>query len=344
LRGGIGEFRSPTPTGLYASALAAPGLSTAESQLVCVGSAVPVPDWTGYLSDPSVIPTECVDTVTTVAISPHPNATIFDPGFTAPRAWRGSLGIQRRVLGTFTISLDASYARGVSQYGFRDLNLASSPSFTLAAEGDRPVYVPAAGIVPGTGALSLTDSRVDPEFGQVLEIESNLASDTKQVTAAIGGITGRGATFQLSYTYTRAHDQSSFSGGGATQGFAAATTAGDPNLREWATSNFERRHSVLATITYPVTGGLGGAVYAAGRLRHQWRRRAQRPRVHLRSGEHCGPRLGKRHSIAARDGPIECSRLPRESAGRRGGPELVPRSVAAFARLPDQLAPELVWP
>jgi len=264
VRGGIGEFRSPTPTGLYSSALAAPGLSTAESQLVCVGPAVPVPDWTSYLSDPSAIPTDCVDTVTTVAISPHPNATLFDPGFTAPRAWRGSLGIQRRVLGTFTVSLDASYARGVSQYGFRDLNLASSPGFTLPAEGGRPVYVPAAAIVPGTGALSLTDSRVDPQFGQVLEIESNLASDTKQVTAAIGGITGRGATFQLSYTYTRARDQSSFSGGGATQGFAAATTAGDPNLREWATSNFERRHSLLATITYPVTGGL--ELTAIGRL------------------------------------------------------------------------------
>jgi hypothetical protein len=264
LRGGIGEFRSPTPIGLYSSALAAPGLSTAETQLVCVGSAVPVPDWSSYLADPSLIPSECVDTVTTVAITPHPNATIFDPGFTAPRAWRAGLGLQRRVLGTFTVSLDASYARGVSQYGFRDLNLAGSPAFTLPAEGGRPVYVPAAAIVPATGVLSLVDSRVDPRFGQVLEIESNLASDTKQLTAGIGGITGRGASFQLSYTYTRAQDQSSFSGGGASQGFGAATTAGDPNLREWATSNFERRHSFLATITYPVTGGL--EVTAIGRI------------------------------------------------------------------------------
>src|SRR2546427_4396690 len=28
----------------------------------------------------------------------------------------------------------------------------------------------------------------------------------------------------------------------------------DPNAREWATSALERRHSLLATVTYPVSG------------------------------------------------------------------------------------------
>ncbi len=264
LRGGIGEFRSPTPTTLYSSALAAPGLSNAEAQLVCVGAAVPVPDWSSYLQDSSTIPGQCTDTVTTVAVTPNPNVTVFTPRFTAPRAWRASLGIQRPILGTFSVSVDASYARGVSQYGFRDLNLASTPAFTLASEGNRPVYVPAGAIVPTTGALSPVDSRVDPQFGQVLEIESDLASETKQVTVGFGGVTGRGASFRVSYTYTRAQDQSSFSGGGAAQGFSAPTTAGNPNVPEWATSSFERRHSFLTTVTYPVTGAL--EVTAIGRL------------------------------------------------------------------------------
>jgi hypothetical protein len=264
LRGGAGEFRSPTPTSLYSSALAAPGLSNAEAQLVCVGSAVPVPDWSSYLDDSATIPGACTDTVTTVAVTPRPNVTVLDPGFTAPRAWRASLGIQRPVLGTFLVSVDAGYARGLSQYGFRDLNLASAPAFTLASEANRPVYVPVAAIVPATGVLSPADSRVDPRFGQVLEVGSNLASETKQLTVGFGGITGRGASFRVSYTYTRARDQSSFSGGGAAQGFGAPTTAGNPNVSEWATSNFERRHSVLATTTYPVTGAL--ELTAIGRL------------------------------------------------------------------------------
>ena len=225
---------------------------------------MPIPDWTGYLADPASIPSQCQDAVTTVAITPSPNATVFDPGFTAPRAWRGSLGIQRRLLGTLMASLDATYARGVSQYGFRDLNLAPAPGFTLPAEGNRPVYVAVADVVPATGALSSVDSRLDARFGEVLAVESNLASDTRQLTVGLSGITGRGAAFQLSYTYTHARDQSSFSGGAASQGFAAATTAGDPNLPEWATSSFERRHSILATVTYPITGAL--EITTIGRL------------------------------------------------------------------------------
>src|SRR5947207_1594894 len=88
VRGGVGDFRSLTPSALYSAALAAPGLSNAEAQLVCVGSAVPTPDWTQYAQDPGTIPSQCVDTATTVTISPHPNATLFDPGYAAAPAWR----------------------------------------------------------------------------------------------------------------------------------------------------------------------------------------------------------------------------------------------------------------
>jgi hypothetical protein len=264
LRGGLGDFRSLTPTSLYAAALGAPGLSNAETQLVCIGSAVPTPDWARYMQDGSTIPLQCVDTATAVTISPHPNATLFDPAYTAPRAWRASFGVQRRMLGSYTVSADASYARGVSQYGFRDLNLVRAARFTLPDEGGRPVYVPAGSIVPANGALSSLDSRLDPQFGQVLAIGSDLQSDTRQVTFAFNRVPARGATFQLSYTFSRARDQSSFSCCAASQGFASPTTAGNPNAREWATSSFERRHAFLATVTYPVTAAL--EVTAIGRF------------------------------------------------------------------------------
>src|SRR5207245_147737 len=41
LRGGVGDFQSPTPTALHAAAPGAPGLANAETELICVGSAVP---------------------------------------------------------------------------------------------------------------------------------------------------------------------------------------------------------------------------------------------------------------------------------------------------------------
>jgi hypothetical protein len=184
--------------------------------------------------------------------------------------------------------------------------------------------VPIGDVIPATGAVSSTDSRVNSRFDQVIAIRSDLASDTPQVTAALNGITGRGASFQLSYTYTRAQDQSSFSGGGASQGFAAATTAGDPNLREWSPSSFERRHSFLATITFPITGSLEmtsiGRLSSGGPFRpHQAEPHARAgaraasdrscPRTtHTRAvGQASGDRTRAGHSTAARELAHHCA-------------------------------------
>src|SRR5207247_7840332 len=143
-----------------------------------------------------------------------------------------------------------------SQYGFRDLNLAATPRFALSDEAGRPVYVPPDSIVPATGALGFTASRVHPEFGQVLVIGSDLQSDTRQVTLGMGVGSTPGVALRLSYTLTRARDQSSFSCCAASHGFAAPTTAANPNVREWATSDLERRHAFLATVTVPIATAL----------------------------------------------------------------------------------------
>jgi len=254
VRGGVGDFRSPAPEGLYSTALKAPGTITAETQLACVGAAVPTPDWAAYEASQAAIPARCADS-TNGASAARPDVTTFDPRFTAPHTWRASLGMMRR-LGDFSLTVDAGYARGKSQYGFRDLNLVGTPGFTLSSEADRPVYVPADSIVPSTGALSLTASRAHPEFGRVMVIRSDLESDTKQLTVALAGSTKRGATVRVSYTLTRSMDQSSFACCSTTQGFAAPTTAADPNVAEWATSDLERRHAVLTTLSYPLSDAL----------------------------------------------------------------------------------------
>ena len=59
IRGGAGEFRSLAPSALFSAAEGATGVEGTESQLVCIGSAVPIPDWSSYASDPSSIPTQC---------------------------------------------------------------------------------------------------------------------------------------------------------------------------------------------------------------------------------------------------------------------------------------------
>ncbi len=253
VRGGIGEFRSPAPGSLFSSAQAASGFGGSEAQLVCIGANAPTPDWHAYRADPAAIPTACVGGPGPSLPGRSPSITGFDPDFTAPRAVRTSLGVQRR-FGLITYGAELSHALGRSQFGVRDLNLGAG-QFSLAAEG-RPVFVPVQAIDPRTGSIPLAASRKVAEYGNVLVFDSELRSRSTQLTLSANGVTRNGAFFNASYTFNRSRDQSSFAFGGAQRGLSGATTAGDPNVREWATSDFERKHSLLLTMTYPVSRSL----------------------------------------------------------------------------------------
>ncbi len=252
IRGGFGEFRGRASSSLFASAADATGLSNGQTQIVCVGPTVPQPDWETFIGDPSAVPSSCNGS-SQVFGNERRNITVFSPDFEAPRAWRGSLGISRRFRERFNVSLDASFARGVAQTSSSDLNLDTSPKFALDNEAGRPVFSPIASIVPATGAISLTGSRLEPRFGVVSQINSGLESSTRQLTASFNGITTKALVFNMSYTYTRSRDQSQGMGSfGGFGGGSGASTAGNPKIAEWATSDQERRHSIIGTVTWPI--------------------------------------------------------------------------------------------
>src|SRR5256714_11857451 len=167
------------------------------------------------MSDPSTIPTTCNGCVSIFA-NQRRNVTLFDPAFSAPRACRASLGLNRRFWDRYSFSIDGAYALGLSQTGQTDINLDTVPKFTVANEGNRPVYAPATAIIPTTGAVTILASRLHPEFGSVNQITSNLKSNTKQLTFGLNGLTTRGILFNASYTLTSSYDQSL----GFAQGFA----------------------------------------------------------------------------------------------------------------------------
>lgn len=266
IRGGIGEFRGRTPTQLFASAIDATGLPSGEQQLVCIGSAVPVPLWSGFLANPETIPSRCADGAAGSPVSRGaPNVALFSDGFSAPRAWRGSLGVQRRLSPRFGVSIDASYAFGTSLTGARDLNLRESPAFLLESEGGRPVFAPASTIVPSTGQASVLASRRHGGLAQVVEAMSELDSRTAQVNMGLNGVLARSFIWNMSYTWTRARDETAFApgaslGGGAAGGgrgfgnfgfgVGSATTGGDPNAIEWGRSDLERRHALSGSLNW----------------------------------------------------------------------------------------------
>ncbi|MEO7457434.1 MAG: carboxypeptidase regulatory-like domain-containing protein [Gemmatimonadaceae bacterium] len=267
IRGGLGQFRGRINSNLVATAVDATGLLGGQSTLTCIGAAVPVPDWTAYLSDAASIPTQCLATSGPPVAIPlsgqRRNVTTFASDFSAPKVWRASLGGSRRYLQRYNFSVDGSLAYGINQTGSHDLNLDATPKFTLGSEGGRPVYSAPTSIIATTGATSISASRLHPEYGSVSEIISQNRSLSTQVTVSTGGVTLRGITVNGSYTWLRSRDQQSgFSTGGG--GFGGANTAGDPNIVQWGTSDLERRHSMLGTMTFPARAWLD--ITAIGRM------------------------------------------------------------------------------
>jgi hypothetical protein len=254
LRGGIGEFRGRTPFSLYAGVLEGADPAAGQLLLSCVGAGrVPAADFVRFRQDAAAIPSTCADGSGGVpGSSAGRNVTAFADGFSAPRSWRGSLGYQHALRPGLTLSLDASADRGRSLYGVRDLNLRAEPAFRIAAEADRPVYAPATAIDAASAITSLQASRRDPRFAHAFELHSELASASEQLTLGLNGlIPARRLSFQTSYTLARSRDQSSFSFGGAQQGFGTVT-AGDPNRPGWSASDMDRRHSLTTILGMPV--------------------------------------------------------------------------------------------
>jgi len=267
IRGGFGEFRNRPSWGLFSAARDATGLPGGQAQIHCVGESVPFPDWSAYALDPLTVPGSCAGAPSPIPTSGRgTSVTVFDPGFGASRSWRASLGFQRPFLQWFGMTLDATYALGVSQQGVRDLNLNTASAFVLPGEGDRPVFAPIGAVVPGSGEIGLLASRIHRDMGRVAEVHSDLRSRTAQVTFGLSGmIPSAGVFVQTHYSFGRSRDQGSVAGwgsGGGGRGGAGAggganlglpLTGGNPNEPDWGRSDFERRHSLTGTFARAFT-------------------------------------------------------------------------------------------
>lgn len=248
LSGGVGVFAGRAPTDMYSSATRRTGLPDAEQRLVCIGSAVPVPDWDLYLADPAAVPDTCADGgpgEPPGLAQRAPSVLLLDPSQSVPASLRLELGYRAPLPFGLTGNARYRYARGTGLWGYRDLNLDESNAITLAHEG-RPFFGDPAAIVPGTGAVAAATSRRFPEFGTVLEMVSDRRSVAHQVTASVEGTVRERLRLGINYTLGFARDNGSGS-------FAGTSTAGNPNVAEWATSGNDRRHTLNFIAAYPIT-------------------------------------------------------------------------------------------
>ena len=184
IHAGVGVFQNIESSSLISPAVASTGLANRRQSITCVGAATPAADWNAFLSDPSTIPTRCADGSTGSPLGTSaPNVTLFDPGFRQAQSmraaadWSGPIVDNRFVLGVQSI-----VSSGRHQQGEVDINLDPTTRFTLADEGDRPIFVDPCAIVPTTGAMSTVASRVSPAFQHVWVEQSDLTLASKQVS------------------------------------------------------------------------------------------------------------------------------------------------------------------
>ena len=240
VRGGIGLFQNTPNTTLISGAIDNTGLASALQQVLCAGQATPTPDWSGYTSDPSVIPTQC--TAGSVFASTVPNVTFFAKDYAAPRSLRSNLNWSGPLLNNlFTGNIEATYSRNMNQSGIVDLNFNPVVQFTLPDESHRPVFVQTTSIVPATGTIASRDARVSPLFSRVTELRSDLQSDSRQLRFGLSPSTfNSNYSWGLSYVYSNLRER--------VRGFT--NTAGNPLDVEWGRSSFDSRHQIQYNLGY----------------------------------------------------------------------------------------------
>ncbi|MDB4878429.1 MAG: hypothetical protein JWM41_4875 [Gemmatimonadetes bacterium] len=248
IRAGFGKFRGVLPVTLLADATSNTGLAGAMQQLLCVGSASPIPDWTTYSADPSTVPSTCSGGASTFADTAR-SVSLFDKSFRAPESWRANVGWTGVDFLKMFLSVDASYSLNRNQASTVDLNFSGVQRFTLSAEGNRPVFVSAGSIVPSTGSISALESRTTGAYGRVSDRRSDLRSTAKQLSVyMIPGNPFNWGQATFSYTYVDARTQA--------RGFDGSTAA-DPRAIEWAPSSFAPRHQFTMQISRMLPGSVG---------------------------------------------------------------------------------------
>ncbi|TVP46661.1 MAG: TonB-dependent receptor [Gemmatimonadales bacterium] len=251
ITGGIGYFAGRAPTQVFSQAYRQTGLASSEQRLVCIGSAVPIPDWDLYFSDPMSAPMLCADGgmgAPPVFSSQAPGVTLLNPNQSLPSSLRTDLAYRTQLMGRLPVNFNYSWSLGVGLWGYQDLNLDETRTFTLANEG-RTFYGDPGAIVERTGASTVAGSRINPAFGSVFDVVSDRRSSTHQFSTQVLGAVRPTTTFMANYTLGFSRDQGSGGGGmgqfgGGGGGGMFPPTAGSPNEVTWATSSGDRRHTL----------------------------------------------------------------------------------------------------
>jgi hypothetical protein len=240
--GGIRDYRGALPLDVV---IAQPGFGATSSGMAvlrCAGAAAPIPDWRGYANRSVTLPTQCAGDDASPLRSEAPDADLYAHGFTVGHSWRGDLSFDYRLTNQWFATLHGMWAENTAQSLPYDLNFSGTVRATLPAEGDRPLFVSPAAIVPGTGTVAASESRRFAQLASVVEHRSAGRGQAGTVGLTMAyrprfSFFSSGVQTPMTVDYTLADIRAQ------TNGFAS-TTAGDPRPTDWMPGLFSR-HTLL---------------------------------------------------------------------------------------------------
>jgi hypothetical protein len=236
IRGGVGEFRNALAPDLFAGGSTPHGLPSSALTVTCFGPAAPNPQWERYAQNLGDVPRSCIGDAAPLFSGAVPNVDLLSSDFKPSRSWRANLSYSA-LWKMLAYSVEGIYSDNLDQPGYVDLNLRSTPAFTLSDEG-RPVLAPSSAIVPTTGVVSPVATRQDPRYGRVLSRRSDLRSLSRQLNVTVAPDLFRTDDWYASLAYTLSDVRS------LSSGFDGSTFSA-PSSRDWARGDLTSRHQFL---------------------------------------------------------------------------------------------------
>lgn len=162
----------------------------------------------------------------------------------------------------FRAGIAGYMALGRNNYFYYDRNMVSDPYFTLANEGGRGVYVPAASI-NGT-KIDWKNGRINNNFGRVLELVSDGKVNQYSFVVDTSYRYWKDGEISASYTWSDIKDNTSYNGNVANSATLSTMVQGDPRDLRMTYSDNQFRNKIVVYGNSPTIAGFTLGVRYSG--------------------------------------------------------------------------------
>jgi hypothetical protein len=195
-------------------------------------------------------PTTCAGGVQGAGV---PTYTFWKNDFQYPESFKANIGYDQLFGRNTKLAVDFIGSRSYKLYTVRNINLRPA-QFTLANEGGRQIFVPEGVFNPSSATSTAVNSQLNTDFSQIYVNYTDGQSQSLAATAELSHTFTNASQLRLSYTYTTAYDNSSYTCCTAKEGFGNPTVgAYGPNDiggvgdvdKAWGPSATVRNHVIV---------------------------------------------------------------------------------------------------